>query len=57
MMMHSVKVRMMEIKWLKRFGTDFTDLVEIITEADCKGLYPTSFVSSLLSGYWDSYYE
>lgn len=55
-MMHSVSVKMMEIKWLKRNGNDFLTLVEILNDTKNNAIFPTAFVSSLLSGYWDMYF-
>ena len=57
MMMHSVNVRMMEIKWLHANDKDFLSLVEILNDTKNKAILRTEFVSSLLSGYWDRYFE
>ena len=48
---------MMEIKWLKHNGKSFLDLVEILNETKNQAIFPTRFVSSLLCGYWDFYYD
>ena len=54
-MMNSVSVKMIELKWLQQGGKNFLDLVEIFNDATNNDIYPTRFVSSLLSGYWDIY--
>ena len=56
-MMNSVSVKMLEIKWLKEGGKTFLDLIEILKENKNQAIFPTKFVSALLLGYWDQYYK
>ena len=55
-MMNSVTVKVLSIKWLKQGNRNFMDLVQILNDTKNAEIYPTSFVRSLLSGYWDRYY-
>ena len=56
-MMNSVTVKLLSIKWLKQGDRNFLDLVQILNDTKNAEIYPTSFVRSLLSGYWDRYYQ
>ena len=56
-MMHAVKVQMMEIRWLNMGNKTFLDLVEILNETSNKAIFHTAFVTGLLSGYWDRYFQ
>ena len=56
-MMNSVSVKMLEIKWLKENDKTFLDLIDILKENKNQAIFPTKFVSALLLGYWDHYYE
>ena len=47
-----VKVRQMNIRWLKREGKNFLDLIEIIKDTRNEALLQTSFVNSLFEKYW-----
>ena len=56
-MTSAVNVKMMQTDWLRRNDKDFLDLVEIINDCKNKSILRTTFVSSLLSGYWDRYFD
>ena len=55
LIMHSVIVKKIELKWLHEGKKGFLDLVVILNNTTNGDIYPTRFVSSLLSGYWDIY--
>ena len=55
LMTHFVQVKMIQFKWLHEGKKGFLDLVEILNDTTNGDIYPTRFVSSLLSGYWNIY--
>ena len=55
-MIQSVNVRLMDLKWLKRRGLNFLGVVEILTQKQNEVIQPTEFTSSLLDGFWDIYF-
>ena len=55
LIMHSVIVKKIELKWLHEGKKGFLDLVVILNNTTNGDIYPTRFVSSLLSGYWNIY--
>ena len=55
-MMNSVQVKLIKIRWLREGGRNFLDLVNLLNETKNYQIISTKFVSCLLSGYWDIYY-
>ena len=54
-LIHSVKVRMISIRWLMQGGKTFLDLVDTLNETSNKAIMSSKFVSVLLSGFWEKY--
>ena len=52
-LMYSVTVKMIDIKWLSYSDTNFLDLVEILNQTKNNAIIQTNFVSLMLCQFWD----
>ena len=55
-MMNSVSVKILKIKWLREGDKNFLDLVQILNETKIMQIVSSKLVCVLISGYWDTYF-
>ena len=55
-MMNSVSVKILKIKWLLEGQKNFLDLVQILNDTKNMQIVSSKLVCVLISGYWDTYF-
>ena len=56
-MMNSVSVKILKIKWLLEGQKNFLDLVQILNDTKNMQIVSSKLVCVLISGYWNIYFK